>query len=355
MKTTILHEKHISLKAKMAEFAGYDMPIQYSGIIDEHMAVRKGAGIFDVSHMGNFFLEGPGVKRFLQKVLTLDIDKVLPGQAVYTLLCYENGTAVDDLILYALKPDYYMLIVNASNIEKDFNWLMKYKTPDCTLVNRSAELAILAVQGPAAAGILDHATQGKFAALKTFSVTEKLSVAGVDAIVARTGYTGEDGCEIIVPNDSAVKLWEFFLSKGVKPIGLGARDTLRLEMGYTLYGHEINENTNVLEAGLGWIVSLDKSADFVGKQALLESKSKGLKRKLIGLTAEDKGIPRAGCEVFQDGARIGIVTSGGHSPILGKGVALALVDSSKASLGSMVEVDVRGKKLPVKVVKRKFL
>jgi len=355
MKSTILHDKHIALKAKMAEFAGFDMPIQYSGIVDEHMAVRKAAGVFDVSHMGNFFLEGPEVGHFLQKMLTLDMSTVKTGQAVYTLLCYENGGAVDDLILYAIRPGYYMLIVNAANVEKDFNWLLEHKREKCSLVNRSDELAILAVQGPGTAVVIDAASGGRFSGTKPFSVAEGFSIAGQDAIVARTGYTGEDGCEIIVENKGAAAVWDFLLEKGVKPAGLGARDTLRLEMGYTLYGHEINAETNVLEAGLSWIVKLDKKDDFIGKRALADSKQAGLKRRLVGLLAADKGIPRAGCDVFHNGGRAGTVTSGGHSPILGKGIALAMVDAKFSEPGMAMEVDVRGKRLPVNVVKRKFI
>jgi aminomethyltransferase len=355
MKTTVLHNKHVALGAKMAEFAGFDMPIQYSGIVNEHMAVRKAAGVFDVSHMGNFFLEGPEVVHFLQKMLTLDMGAVKTGQAVYTLLCYENGGAVDDLILYAVRPGYYMLIVNAANVEKDLNWLLEHKREKCTLVNRSDDLAILAVQGPNAPAVIDAASGGRFSALKPFSVTEGFSIAGQNAIVARTGYTGEDGCEIIVENSGAAAVWDYLLEKGVKPAGLGARDTLRLEMGYTLYGHEITAETNVLEAGLGWIVKLDKKDDFIGKRALVDSKRAGLKRRMAGLLASDKGIPRAGCDVFKGGDVVGAVTSGGHSPVLGKGIALALVDSKSAELGQALEVDVRGRRLPVAVVRRKFI
>lgn len=354
MLQTALHSKHIALNAKMAEFAGFDMPIQYSGIVDEHMAVRKAAGVFDVSHMGNFFVSGPGCRRFLQSVLTCDVDAIAMGQAVYTLLCLPTGCAVDDLIIYSIRPDYYMLIVNASNIAKDFAWLMKHKPADAELTDRSAELAILAVQGPGAAAILDTLTQNRFSGLKTFSVAE-LPVMGTPAIVTRTGYTGEDGAEIVIDNAKAGALWDALLAKGVKPAGLGARDTLRLEMGYTLYGHEINEQTNVLEAGLGWIVKLDKKDDFIGKAALLATKKAGLKRKMVGLLTQDKGIPRAGCDVFKNGQKVGVTTSGGHSPILNKGVALALVDSASADLGTALEVDVRGRKLAVAVVKRKFV
>ncbi len=355
MKTTILHDKHIMLKAKMAEFAGYDMPIQYSGIVDEHLSVRKNAGVFDVSHMGNLFLNGPGVDNFLQKMLTLDMSNVKTGDAVYTLLCNDKGGAIDDLILYCLKPGSYMLIVNASNIEKDFIWLKEHNSEGCSLIDRSSELSILALQGPKAAGIMDNATGGLFSPMKPFTVAENIMIAGQKAIVARTGYTGEDGCEIVVENNGASAIWDYLLANNVKPIGLGARDTLRLEMGYTLYGHEINMDTNVLEAGLGWIVKLDKKDDFIGKQALVESLKTGLKRKLIGLVAEDKGIPRAECGVYLGDTRIGQVTSGGHSPILGKGIALAMVEAENAARGNLVEIDVRGKRLLSKVVKRKFI
>ncbi|MFH0919140.1 MAG: glycine cleavage system aminomethyltransferase GcvT [Fibrobacterota bacterium] len=355
MKQTVLHSRHIALNAKMAEFAGYDMPIQYSGIVDEHMAVRRAAGLFDVSHMGNFFLEGPVVHSFLQKMLTLDMDKVRPGQAVYTLLCTPGGCAVDDLILYALRPGYYMLIVNAANTAKDFDWLQRHKPDGVTLTDRSEALSILALQGPGAAGILDNITGGSFSTMKPFSVAGRVPFAGAEVILARTGYTGEDGCEIIVDNARAGALWDLLIAKGAKPVGLGARDTLRLEMGYTLYGHEIDEATNVLEAGLGWVVKLDKTTDFIGKAALLETKRAGLKRKLAGLVVTGKGIPRAGCEVFKGDRKAGRVTSGGHSPVLQKGVALALLDAEFANAGEALDIDVRGRRIAVTVTGRKFV
>jgi aminomethyltransferase len=356
LKTTVLHDKHVALKAKMAEFAGFDMPIQYTGIVEEHLSVRRAVGVFDVSHMGNFFIQGDGAERFLQRMLTLDIGKVRSGQAVYTLLCYENGGAVDDLILYAFRPNDYTLIVNAANVQKDFEWLKDHKTESCTLLDRSEELSILAVQGPNAAPLMDGLAQGGFSGLKPFTVAQRLGVAGHPSCVARTGYTGEDGCEIIVENGRAPAIWDALLSAGAKPIGLGARDTLRLEMGYTLYGHEINAETNVIEAGLAWVVNLDKKEDFIGKAALLETVQKGLKHKLVGLLAEGKGlIPRSGCAVYFEGRKAGTVTSGGPSPMLGKGIALASLDIGASALGNLVEADVRGKRVPMKVVKRKFV
>lgn len=355
MKKTILHGRHTLLNAKMAEFAGYDMPIQYTGIVDEHMAVRQAAGVFDVSHMGNFFIDGKDAAAFLQRMLTLDMARVQTGQAVYTLLCYPDGGAVDDLILYAIRPDSYMLIVNAANVEKDFEWLARHKQGDVSLVNRSEEFAILAVQGPKAVELLDSITGGRISAMGSYTIREDVVMAGYRTLVARTGYTGEDGCEIVVENRGAEAVWDLLVSKGAKPAGLGARDTLRLEMGLTLYGHEITAETNVLEAGLGWIVKLDKKDDFIGKQALLDSKKAGFKRKLVGLLTTDKGIPRAGCSILDRGAVVGTVTSGGHSPILQKGVALGYVAAESAVLGRPLEIDVRGRTLPVTVVKRKFL
>jgi aminomethyltransferase len=355
MKKTALHDKHIALKAKMAEFAGYEMPIQYSGIVDEHMAVRNASGVFDVSHMGNFFISGKDAVQFLDSVLTCDMTKITIGQAVYTLMCYPTGSAVDDLIVYALRPDYFMLIVNASNIDKDFAWLQEHKKGEVVLENRSESLSILAVQGPKAVENIDSLSDGALSSMKSFTVRESIIVSGFKTIVARTGYTGEDGCEIIIDNSDAPVLWDILLSKGVKPVGLGARDTLRLEMGYTLYGHEINAETNVLEAGLGWIINLDKAANYPGKTSLISSKASGLKRRLIGLVSAEKGIPRAGCEVWQGGKKIGVVTSGGQSPMLNKGVALALVDAGSAATNEVVEVDVRGRKIAHNVTKRKFV
>ena len=354
MKETVLHSRHIDLKAKMAEFAGYDMPIQYSGIVAEHMAVRQKSGVFDVSHMGNFFLTGKDAAAFINKMVTGDVKKLPAGKAFYTLLCYPDGGAVDDLLVYCLGKDRYMMIVNASNIEKDFAWLTRHKTGDFKMENLSSEYAILAVQGPDSPKVLDGLLASPVSGLASFAIA-KNTFKGRELLAARTGYTGEDGFEITVKNEIAGDLWDALLKAGVLPCGLGARDTLRLEMGYTLYGHEINEKTNVLEAGLGWIVDLKRADDFMGKKALIESKTKGLLRKLAGLLCEDKGIPRAGCRVYKGSAEIGVVTSGGHSPVLNKGVALAFVGISDAALDDRVEIDVRGRRLPARVVKRKFV
>ncbi len=355
MKTTALHESHLKLGAKMAEFAGFDMPIQYSGIVDEHMAVRYGSGAFDVSHMGNIFISGKAAADFLDSVLTCDVKQIPVGKAMYCLLCYPDGGAVDDLIVYYLRPEKYMLIVNASNVDKDYQWLIDHNKVGALLENRSDQLSIIAVQGPKAVAIVDSLTNGALSKLENFSLTDNAKILGKEAIIARTGYTGEDGCEIVIDNSHAVELWDALLSKGVKPIGLGARDTLRLEMGYTLYGHEISAEINVLEAGLGWIVALDKAADYPGKSVLIKSKEGGLKRKLVGLLMVDKGIPRAGCDLFIGAEKIGVITSGGHSPLLNRGIALALVNYSSVKIDSMVEVDVRGRRMAAKIVKRKFL
>jgi aminomethyltransferase len=354
MKQTSLHDRHLSHNAKMAPFAGFDMPIQYSGIVDEHMAVRKKAGVFDVSHMGNLFLSGKGAKAFLQKILTGNLDKYGPGMSFYSLMCTPNGGAVDDLFVYQLDDDRYMIIVNASNVEKDLDWLRAHAQDDVKVENLSDQYAILAVQGPAAAKILDDILEEKVSGMPPYTIASN-SHGNVSFYISRTGYTGEDGFEISVKNEGAGPLWDALLAGGIKPCGLGARDTLRLEMGYTLYGHEISQDTNVIEAGLGWLVDLDNKGDFIGKAALVESKKKGLTRKLAGLICESRGIPRAGCKVFKGDREIGAVTSGGHSPVLNCGIALAFVGREAVKLNDTVEIEVRGRRIQARVTKRKFL
>jgi aminomethyltransferase len=287
-------------------------------------------------------------------MVTGDVKKLPAGKAFYTLLCYPAGGAVDDLLVYCLDKDRYMMIVNASNIDKDFAWLEKHKAGDLKMENLSADYAILAVQGPESPKILDGLLDKPVSGLASFAIAQN-AFKGRELLAARTGYTGEDGFEITVKNEAAGDLWDALVKAGVLPCGLGARDTLRLEMGYTLYGHEINEKTNVLEAGLGWIVDLSRPDDFMGKRALLESKQKGLPRKLVGLLCEDKGIPRAACQVYKGNTCIGAITSGGHSPVLNKGVALAFIGTKDAALNDLVEIDVRGRRLAARVVKRKFL
>ncbi|MCF6239297.1 MAG: glycine cleavage system aminomethyltransferase GcvT [Candidatus Marinimicrobia bacterium] len=352
MNKTPLNQIHRQLGARMVDFGGWDMPVQYSGVIAEHMAVRTTAGLFDVSHMGEIEVSGSQAFDFLQYVTTNDLSCLNDGQVQYTALCYETGGVVDDLTLYRFTADRYLLCVNASNSDKDFAWLedllKKTDFSDLTLTNRSAEYAQLALQGPVAANILAKLTSTDLSAIKFYRFVEG-QVAGIDAIISRTGYTGEDGFELYCPAEDGVKLWEELMrvgqSLGLKPIGLGARDTLRLEKAYALYGHEITADIMPIEARLGWITKL-KKGNFVGRDAMLKAKEAGLPRKLIALTLTTSGVPREGYPVFCNGREVGYVTSGTMSPILKKGIALALVETAIADSDQPLEIGIRKRQMP---------
>jgi aminomethyltransferase len=357
IKQTPLHAWHVAQGAKMAPFAGFSMPIQYSGIRQEHDAVRARAGLFDVSHMGNFFVRGPGALAYLQNLTTNNVAKLVPGDVHYSALCYPDGGVIDDILVYALGPDAYMVVVNAANIPKDWDWFLQHRDGfDCELENRSESLSILSLQGPESEAILRALAPGYDGTLKTYKCA-RLRVAGLDILVGRTGYTGEDGFEFFPEAADAEFLWKALMeagaSRGVLPIGLAARDTLRLESGYSLYGHELSASINPLEAGLGWITDLDKT-DFVGRAALLKVRENGPARKMTGIEMTDLAIPREGCEVFRDGRPVGVVTSGTLSPTLGKGIALALVEPAAAERGTDLQVSIRGALKPAKAVARTF-
>ncbi len=357
MKTTPLHEIHVKLKAKMSEFAGFSMPILYNGIIAEHEAVRQRAGIFDVSHMGNFFISGPGACKFLDRLCTGNIQGLKEKTALYTLICNAQGCPLDDLIVYRLAPDSFKIVANASNIQKDFNWLSQNCPQDVCLQDKSDAYAILALQGPLAIAIFSHVMDRDISGMSSFAVEEFSCNCG-QGYFARTGYTGEDGVEIFIPNADTELMWnrifERGCSYGLVPAGLGARDTLRLEMGYSLYGHELNEEINALEAGLAWVVDFQKDS-FIGKDALTNIRERGLVRKLVGLEMVNKVVPRSGYTVFSvHGQPIGSVTSGTLSPSMGKGIALAYVQNDSAKLGLEVHVDIRGHRQTAIVVGRKF-
>jgi aminomethyltransferase len=356
MKHTPLHSRHLALNARMAEFAGYDMPIQYTGIVEEHLAVRNQAGLFDVSHMGNFDIKGPGAAEFLDSMLTGNVGALPSGKVLYTVLCTPDGAAVDDLFVSKVAGGFYQMVVNASNIEKDFQWLRSHAPAAVELVNRSETTAILALQGPQAMAILDSVARPACGDMESFTLRQ-VEINGVKFWLSRTGYTGEDGVEMYPAAEKAGMIWDVLMErgkdKGLRPAGLGCRDTLRLEMGYSLYGHEINDKTNVLEAGLGWVVDLNK-AFFIGRDALVQSKAAGLKRKLAGLLMQEKAIPRAGFKIVVNGQPAGEVTSGTQSPGLGKGIALGYVPVS-VKMGDTVQVDIRGRLANAQVVKRKFL
>src|SRR3982751_4525416 len=360
MKNTPFTQKHIELGAKMAEFAGYNMPISYSGINDEHQTVRKNAGVFDVSHMGEFMLKGENALDLIQRVTTNDASKLTAGKAQYSSLTNEKGGIVDDLLVYCIEENkIYMLVVNASNVEKDWNWIQKHNDKKVEMHNISDDTCLLAVQGPNATKILQSLTEMDIMNLKYYTFV-KGKFDGIDnVLVSATGYTGAGGVEIYFKNENgnANKIWNSILeagkAQGLKPIGLAARDTLRLEMGYCLYGNDIDDTTSPLEAGLGWITKFTK--DFTAKDILQKQKDSGISRKLVGFEMIDKGIPRHGYEIKdQMGAPIGYVTSGTQSPTLGKAIGMGYVSMAYSAIDTVVLIKVRDKLLQARVVKIPF-
>ena len=360
MKNTPFTHKHIALGAKMAEFAGNNMPISYSGINDEHYAVRKNAGVFDVSHMGEFILKGKNALDLIQRVTSNDASKLTTGKAQYSCLPNDKGGIVDDLIIYCIEENkVYMLVVNASNIEKDWNWISSQNTLEAEMHNVSDKTGLLAIQGPNATKILQPLTDMDILNLKYYTFV-KGKFAGVDnVLVSATGYTGSGGIEIYFEekDGAADKIWDAIFGigepEGLKPIGLGARDTLRLEMGYCLYGNDIDDTTSPLEAGLGWITKFTK--DFIAKDILELQKAKGVNRKLVGFEMMEKGIPRHGYDIKEFGGEtIGYVTSGTQSPSLGKAIGMGYVRTGFAALGTDIYIKVRDKLLQAKVVKVPF-
>jgi aminomethyltransferase len=357
LRRTPLHGEHIRLGAKLVPFAGYEMPVQYpAGITAEHRAVREAAGLFDVSHMGEFVVSGPGALDLLQRATVNDARAVAVGQAQYSAMCRPSGGVIDDLLVYRF-ADHWMLVVNASNREKDWDWLVEQaRGTGARLEDRSDETALLALQGPRARAILGPLASVDVEAVGYYRFTEG-RVAGRDALVAATGYTGEDGFELYLSADDAAHVWCALLdaggAQGLAPAGLGARDSLRLEMGYALYGNDLDEEHTPLEAGLGWITKLDKG-DFVGRDALVAQKQRGLERKLVGLRLLERGFPRPGYEVLEDGRPVGVVTSGTVSPTLGVGIAMAWVPSRLSAPGARVDVSLRGKPVPAEVVRPPF-
>jgi len=355
-KKTPLYDQHVALGAKMVPFAGFLMPVQYSGIRQEHEAVRKSVGLFDVSHMGNFFVTGKDAKAFLQRTTVNNAEKLSPMDAQYSALCYDNGTVVDDILVYRLESDRYKIVVNASNIDKDFDWLMRHKSGDVNLINASSELGILSLQGPKALDTAAKVMDKDPREIATYKAGRG-RVNGVETLYSRTGYTGEDGFEFFPENKDLPTLWKRLLEAGseygILPIGLGARDTLRLEAGYSLYGHELTDKTNLIEAGLAWITDLRKG-DFIGRAAL-EAKAKGgMERKIVGLELLELAIPREGCIVRAAGKDIGVVTSGTMSPTLNKGIAMAYVETAFAKTGTELEVVIRDTGKKAKVTPRHF-
>jgi aminomethyltransferase len=354
MRRTPLYEKHEALGAKMVPFAGYEMPIQYEGIVAEHRAVRNNAGLFDLSHMGEFFFKGRGAGATLDRLVSSDIAGLAVGQARYGLLTNERGTIVDDVIVYRISVGEYMMVVNAENIAKDRAHVLAHLNEDVALDDRSYATALVAIQGPRAADILSSQTDADVRALPSFGVTHG-RVAGARATLARTGYTGEDGFEVFVANADAAKVWDALLAagraSGIRPIGLGARDTLRLEARFSLYGNDIDETTDPIEAGLGWTCKLEK--EFTGRDVIAAKKAEGPKRKIAGLVV-DGGVARHGHEVTQNGAVVGHVTSGTYGPTVEKNIALAYVPTPLSKVGTALGVRIRGKDVPATVVKTPF-
>lgn len=339
LQETPLHARHVALGARMVPFAGWDMPVQYDGVIPEHLAVRTDCGVFDVSHMGEIEVEGPRARELLQSLLTNDLDRIGPGQAQYTLLTNERGGIVDDLIVYELDPHRFLLIVNASNKDADYRWLKDREITGSDVRDVSDQYALLAVQGPKAIERLGLEPASPF----TFEMGE---IDGVECAIARTGYTGEEGVELLVMAEDAEALWDAVLARGAKPCGLGARDTLRLEVCYPLHGNDITPETDAISAGLGWVCALEK--EFTGVEELRRIKADGPQRKLVAFVMEERAIPRAGMTVEGGGD----VTSGTHSPSLEQGIGLAYVPSERSEAGTEITIDVRGKARKASIVKK---
>jgi aminomethyltransferase len=352
---TPLYDAHVAASARMVEFAGFDMPVQYQGVLEEHAAVREGVGIFDVSHMGEITIEGPNALAAANRLSSNDLTKCADGQAQYGALCNEQGNVIDDIIVYRYSPERLFVCVNASGREKDFDWMKAHAGPGATVSQRSDDWAQIAIQGPKAAALVDSLCQPKVIDLAYYHFREA-AVAGIaGCIVARTGYTGEDGFEVFVPPSGARKLWDTLAEKGAVPCGLGARDSLRLEVAYRLYGNDMDEQHTPLEAGLGWIVKLDKPEGFVGSDALKQQKAQGLSRKLAGFKLTGRGIARHGYPALSNGQRVGEVTSGTMSPQLKEPIGFVYLPSALCKEGTAFDVEIRGKPVAAVVVKTPFI
>lgn len=358
LKQTPLFDSYAKYGGKTIDFGGWNLPVQFSSIKAEHEAVRTKAGLFDVSHMGEIFVEGSESLAYLQKLVTNDVSKVAINQTQYTTMCYEDGGVVDDLLIYRLEENRYLLVVNAANIEKDFEWMKKQAFGDVKITNRSAEFGQLALQGPIAEEVLQLLTNTDLQEIKPFRLQQHVTISGYDTLVSRTGYTGEDGFEIYASEEAIVALWDQILqageAKGVIPCGLGARDTLRFESCLPLYGQELSNTISPLEAGINFVVKLNKQDDFIGKAALLAQKENGVARKSVGIEMIDKGIPRHGYKVFKGDEEIGEVTTGTQSPLTKRNIGLALVNSEYAVVGQELEIEIRNRRLKVKTVETPF-
>ena len=359
MKTTPFTDVHIALGAKMHEFAGYNMPIEYSGIIDEHNTVVNGVGVFDVSHMGEFWVKGPHALELIQKITSNDASKLPLGKAQYTCFPNETGGLVDDLLVYHYEPEKYLLVVNASNIDKDWNWCVSHNTVGAELENASDRMAQLAIQGPKATEVLQRLTPVDLSSIPYYAFTTGEFAGCPQVIISNTGYTGAGGFELYFYPEDAKKIWDAIFEagkpEGIKPIGLGARDTLRLEMGFCLYGNDLDDTTSPIEAGLGWITKFVDGKDFTNRAELERQKKEGVSRKLCAFELVDKGIPRHGYAIVDaEGKEIGHVTSGTMSPVLKKGIGMGYVKTAYAKVGSEIYIQVRNRNLKAQVVKAPF-
>lgn len=357
LKRTALYENHIESGGKIIDFAGWELPIQYESLEAEHNAVRNAAGIFDVSHMGEVEIKGSYALKFVQNLVTNDVSIIENNQIVYTFMCYENGGIVDDLLVYKKNDNNFLLVVNASNISKDYEWMIKNsKGFDVEITNISNNISEIAIQGPKAQKILQKLTDFDLSSIKFFFFEQNLKIHNIECLVSRTGYTGEDGFEIYTNNNDIAVIWDSLLEagkeEGLKPAGLGARDTLRFEASLPLYGNELSSEITPLEAGLGFFVKLNKD-NFIGKEVLVKQKSEGLKRKTVGFEIE-KGVARHGFEVYANDKKIGFVTTGYLSPTLGKSIGLALIDAEYAGIGNEIDIKVRKKLRKAKIISKRF-
>ncbi len=356
LKRTPLHDVHVKAGARMVPFGGWEMPVQYTGIVDEHRAVRRAVGLFDISHMGEFEIAGPEALGIVQRLCTNDASSLAVGQVQYSLLCYPAGGIVDDLTLYRLAADRFMLTVNAANIDKDWSWVTEHGGGPSRWRNVSGETGLLAVQGPKAEGLVQRLADGDVTRLPYYHFTRG-AVAGVVTLISRTGYTGEDGFELYVPATRAEDLWHALLeagrADGIQPVGLGARDTLRLEMKFALYGNDIDETTNPLEAGLGWVVKPAKG-DFIGRAAIEALRARGVTRKLVGFEMIEPSVARHGYRLLKDGAAVGVVTSGSFGPAVEQYIGMGYVPAALSAVGCELDVEIRGKPHRARVVRTPF-
>jgi aminomethyltransferase len=358
LKRTAFYDMHLALGAKIVEFGGFEMPVQYSGIIEEHRRVRESVGLFDVSHMGEVEVRGKDALAFIQNITTNDASKLSAGRVQYSAMCYADGGIVDDLLVYHM-GDRFMLVINAANTEKDIAWMKQHVAGEMQLNDLSDELSLLAVQGPKALLTLSGLTKADIGSLPYYHFLHG-NLAGVDMVISRTGYTGELGFELYFSSDvsTGTRVWNAVMEAGaphgIGPVGLGARDTLRLEMGYCLYGHDIDKSTNPIEAGLGWITKTDKG-DFVGRAPIMKAKQGGVTRKLVGFALNDRAFPRQGYPINAGGSPTGSVTSGTFSPVLDRGIGMGYVALARSNPGTALTVSIRNREIPAEVVQPPFI